>query len=117
MKNVLITTAASLLLLGNAAAQQSEDAAPRWAETPGVTEFTGRLTVRPIQVRDLMAQGYTRAEALEINQNATRRAQQWDYQEYVPETDETVMIIPEGHDENSMAAWLMATGDYEYVEP
>ncbi|MCH2102060.1 MAG: S8 family serine peptidase [Planctomycetes bacterium] len=117
MENVLITTAASLLLLGSAATQQSEDAASRWAETPGVTEFTGRLTIRPIQVHDLMAQGYTRAEALEINQNATRRAQQWDYQEYVPETDETVMVIPEGHDENSMAAWLMATGDYEYVEP
>lgn len=117
MKIFLTTTAAGLLLLGSAAAQQADSPTPKWVEAPGVTEFTGRLIVRPLQVRDLMAQGYTRAEALEINQKATRRAQQWDYKEYVADTDETVMIIPEGHDENSMTAWLMATGDYQYVEP
>lgn len=117
MHHLLTTTAAGLLLLGSAAAQQLDDPTPRWVETPGVTEFTGRLIVRPLQVKDLMAQGYTRAEALEINQNATRRAQQWGMKEYVADTDETVMIIPDGQDENSMSAWLMATGDYQYAEP
>lgn len=117
MKHILTTSVAGLLLLGSAAAQQLETEAPLFVETPGVTEFTGRLTVRPLQVEALMAKGYTEAQAIEINENATRRAQQWDIQEYVPETDETVLIIPEGHNENSLSAWLMETGDYEYAEP
>jgi hypothetical protein len=117
MKQLLSTTAAGLLLLGSAVGQQAENSAPTWVETPGVTTFTGRLIVRPLQVQDLMNQGYSRAEALEINRNATRRAHQWGIKEYVPETDETVLIIPEGHDENTLTEWLMATGDYQYVEP
>jgi len=117
MKHFLTTTAAGLLLLGSSMAQQLENAAPRYVETPGVTEFTGRLIVRPLQVTDLMEQGMSRSDALELNRRATQRAQQWGMKEYVADTDETVLIIPEGHDESSLADWLLATGEYQYAEP
>jgi len=35
----------------------------------------------------------------------------------IPETDELIVSVPPGQTENSFARSLMATGDYQYVEP
>ena len=47
---------------------------------------------------------------------ARAEVQDWVLREY-PEVDELILYVPEGMDENSFAAQLMASGDWEYVHP
>lgn len=73
-----------------------------FAAVPGEREFSGRLIARPIQpaaraARDAMAHFAIR--------------------EYVEETDEYVFLVPPGASENLVAANLMASGVFQYVEP
>lgn len=84
--------------------------APKFVERPGHMEFSGELTVRPRQdvVGSRSDQARARIAAL--------------VQDYYPEVDEYTISIPasygpRGVAENNFAAQLMATGDYQYVEP
>lgn len=84
--------------------------APRFVERAGQMEFSGELTVRPRQdmVGSRSDQARARIAAL--------------VQDYYPEVDEYTITIPatygpRGVAENTFAAELMATGDYQYVEP
>ncbi len=103
---------------------------PLFVETPGVLEFTGQMIVRPRQ--DLYAATNPRPDAsparswmpipgqkaaqADIADPARARIIN-DVIEHFGEVDEYVVRVPEGHDENSYAKMLMATGDYEYVTP
>jgi subtilisin family serine protease len=82
-------------------------APPRFAEVAGVTEFSGRLIVRPRQDLADRAGAEARLKPIAL--------------EYFPDTDEFVVAVPpnlaRGEGENALAAELMATGDYQYAEP
>lgn len=71
---------------------------------PGHLEFSGRMIARPVQDNPV-ARAAARAEV-----------QDWILHEY-SEVDEFILIVPEGQNENSFAAQLMASGDWEYVHP
>ncbi|HED52838.1 MAG TPA: hypothetical protein ENJ00_01375 [Phycisphaerales bacterium] len=96
-----------------------------FVEQPGVMEFSGQMIVRPRQ--DLYAAtnpapNASPAKPMRVFQQAeaTDRARARllpNAVEFFGEVDEYIVNIPEGMDENSYAKELMATGDYEYVEP
>ncbi len=89
---------------------EAKQPAARFVERPGAMEFSGELTVRPVQ-------------GLAGARSATARARIAALvQDYYPEVDEYTITIPaaygpRGVAENAFAAELMATGDYQYVEP
>lgn len=98
---------------------------------PGVLELTGQMIVRPRQ--DLYAQNNpnpgARASDLVAPEIRARQARQQapadparariadHILEHFPEVDQYVVRVPAGMDENAYADLLMATGDYEFVEP
>jgi subtilisin family serine protease len=69
-----------------------------FVERPGELEFSGLMIVRPLPDKE----ADECAEQLVLT---------------IPETGELIVAVPESHDENSYAQWLMATGNYQYVEP
>ncbi|MFQ5750325.1 MAG: S8 family serine peptidase, partial [Planctomycetota bacterium] len=75
------------------------------------------MIARPFQLKDLQARGMDRAEALAHRAAARQSLSNFRIREYVPETDETILFVPAGMTENQVAAQLMATGDFQYVEP
>ncbi|MBC8406222.1 MAG: S8 family serine peptidase [Planctomycetes bacterium] len=116
MKFSTVTIVSSLVLGSSLFAQAQQSETQVFAETTGVTEFSGRLTIRPLQIDALMEQGYTRSEAVAIHENAGSRLVQWQ-KEYFSDTDEYIVNIPEQFNENTLSAYLMGTGDYQYAEP
>jgi len=116
MKISTATIVSSLLLGGTLFAQDQQSSTQRFTETIGVTEFSGFLTIRPLQIDALMEQGFTRSEATAIHENAGSRLMPY-LKEHFADTDEYIVDIPEQFNENTMSAWLMAMGDYQYAEP
>ena len=93
----------SLLLASPQSAAVSTDVA-QFVEQAGVREFTGRLIVRPLQ-----------------NDSTRKQADQllsaYGLIEYVDATDEFVIVVPEGQNENGLSQQLMGTGLIQYAEP
>ncbi len=85
-------------------------------EAPGEMEFTGRMTVRPVQMDAWAQRGVPESVARARRQNA-RAAILSLAIKYVPETDEYVIRVPKGANENSLSRSLMGTGNYQYVTP
>jgi|GEM_PF-1351011 len=87
-----------------------------FVERPGEIEFSGQMIARPLQIDALQRLGIDSAEISVRRRAAAARLDAWriDYQAL---TDEHIFAVPEGHDENSIASLLMATGGYQYVEP
>jgi hypothetical protein len=86
---------------------------PSFVERPGIVEFSGQMIVRPVQRTALSLGGQ------DIRVARARAAARLMPQaiEYISQTDEYIVVLPAGETENSYAARLMATGDYEYVVP
>lgn len=82
----------------------------------GVREFSGRLIVRPKQVATLRAHGFNERQATKRTEQALRRLAPHLVKRY-EDVNECVITVPGGASEKQFAAALMATGDYEYVEP
>ncbi|MCP3914381.1 MAG: S8 family serine peptidase [bacterium] len=100
-----------------AVASSAEPGPPHFVEVPGGQEFTGVLLARPLQPEHAAERGLSQA-ALEARANAARdRLAQYELVRYVVETDEFLFRVPEGATENSVARQLLATGDFQYVEP
>ncbi|HLO98017.1 MAG TPA: S8 family serine peptidase [Fimbriimonas sp.] len=88
----------------------------QWASKPGVQELTGQLIVRPLQVDALMNKSLPYSMIPTIRNRAkTRLAPQ--QIRYYADVDEYVVKVPAGKNENTYAAELLATGDYQYVQP
>lgn len=85
-------------------------------EIPGMQEFTGQMIVRPKQPADLAKAGKGTFEQFVVRSRAQARLRTLSGS-YVPETDEYIVNLPPGENENSYSAKMMATGDYQYVEP
>ena len=85
----------------DAVAQQT--LADSFAEVPGVRRLSGRLIVRPVADPVRHSAAVSRLGAL--------------VQDSMPEVRELIVTPPEGVAEADFAAWLLETGDYEYVHP
>ena len=111
--------AATLLFAPSAAAQvPSPPTAPAepFTDVPGRTELTGVMIARPLQPEDARRYGLSGAEVAARRSAAIAALLEFSVVEHVPETDETLIEVPQGT-ENEVAAALMAHGDFQYVEP
>ncbi|MBI5431447.1 MAG: PKD domain-containing protein [Planctomycetes bacterium] len=95
----------------------SSPLAATFAPVPGVREWTARLIVRPVQASAWVAKGATRADGWARRAAARKELQRFELVRYVPETDESVIRIAAPGLEPRVAAELLATGNFEYVEP
>jgi subtilisin family serine protease len=83
---------------------------------PGVQELTRKMIVRPVQPDSWLLQGLTPDQATARATEGRARLQGSVIRSY-PEVDEFVISVPKGLTEDQVAAALMSTGLYEYVEP
>lgn len=74
------------------------------------------MIVRPIQSAALAARGMNSTAIQSLRGRAAARLAPHRI-EYVSATDEYIVRLPPGESENTYAAALMATGDYQYAEP
>lgn len=88
----------------------------KYWEKEGQVEFSGEMIVRPVQPATLKALGYTDAMVITV-ENRARKRMQGITREYVGATDEFIVKIPKGYNENSFSLLLMKSGDYEYAHP
>ena len=89
---------------------------PRFVERPGSLEFSGQMIIRPLQPAALGEHGLGPERIEVIRKRATARIDEHVI-EYVTQTDEYLVNLPANETENSYAARLMTTGDYEYAVP
>jgi len=112
---VLGFTGAASAQLGAAPAAQPGQV--QYVERPGELEFSGELIARPIQIEAWIEQRLTADEAAAQRSAADAALSTYVIVNYVPQTDEYILQVPEASDENSASAALMATGLFQYVEP
>ena len=79
-------------------------------------EFSGEMIVRPLQPAALAQRGMGELEQFVLRGRARDRIQRFTL-EYVAATDEYVIKVPAGMNENQVSTELMRTGDYQYAEP
>ena len=96
-----------------AVAQPAADFRP----IPGERALSGRLIARPIQPDDARVRRLSLASAAARASEARRMLREAGIERQFPEVDEFVIKIPAGETEATMAARLMATGNFSYVEP
>lgn len=113
----LISSAVVVVCLGFVPATSANDQPVPFVEEPGLTEFSGQLIARPVQASAWDEQGLGVADANERIDAARRAMSDYVVHEYVWQTDEYVFFVPDGSTENEVSSLLMATGDFEYVEP
>ena len=102
----------------NKADAPAVEAAPElFVEQPGVREFRGVLIARPLQLADADRLGMTLNQMNQSLDAAITALTDFEIQRYVAETDEYLITVPKGETENSVAARLLATGNFQYVEP
>jgi len=90
---------------------------PTYQETPGQQEFSGRMIVRPRQFEAWTAAGLSEPAAGARVKAAHAALAEAPIVEYVGQTDEYIIELPEGRTENEAARLLMATGLFQYAEP
>ncbi|MAW61643.1 MAG: hypothetical protein CMJ94_12540 [Planctomycetes bacterium] len=110
------TFVAGVALATVAGAQQASNGQIQFVEIDGEREFTNQMIVRPLQMADLLAQGYSQSQAELLRRAAAERLHGLVLERIEP-NDEYVISLPNGVDENTMAGDLMASGMYEYAEP
>lgn len=107
----------AILTASVAAGQGLPDLSNRFVEIPRVKEFRGVLTARPVKPETAKARGLNDRQALEHAQQALLSVSEFEIVNYFGEVDEFLIKVPAGQTENDVAARLMATGNFEYVEP
>jgi subtilisin family serine protease len=114
LKFLPLVSGVVLATLANA--QHSGNSQIQFEEVAGLREFTGEMMVRPMQIHDLLAQGYSQNQAELLRLSAAERLHGLVLELMAP-IDVYVISLPSGVDENTMAADLMASGMYEYAHP
>ena len=89
----------------------------RYTAVPGDHEFSGRLITRPVQAVQLRATGLTEQQVEQRQSIAVDAISQYTVVNYIATTDEYIITVPNGQTENDVANALLATGNFEYVEP
>jgi len=116
MRRISLLAAVVATTAGVFAQGQSRRTAPLFVEQPGVMEFSGRMIARPVQPEVWSERNFTPEEA-QVRRAQAHRSVAASTQWYIPETDEYVISVPIGSNENETATQLMATGNFQYVEP
>jgi len=83
----------------------------------GKKEFSGRLVARPLQPESAAAAGLSEQALAQRQAQARADVAQYRIESHVNQIDEYLFQVPGGSDENTIAQKLMATGNFEYVEP
>jgi subtilisin family serine protease len=119
MKNPSRSLASLLALIAASAAlgQGGPNLSNRFVEIPRKQEFRGVLTARPVKPETAKARGLSERQARERSQQALLSVSEYEIENYFGEVDEFLIKVPKGLTENDVAARLMATGNFEYVEP
>lgn len=112
-----ILSASALAQVGVASKAPAVAAPELFSEVAGVREFRGVLTVRPLQASDRERLGLTPLQFERAMDAALNELMKLDIDRYVAETDEYLVRVPKGETDNSLAARLLATGNFQYVEP
>ena len=86
-------------------------------EIPGERQFSGILIARPIQPEKAAERGLGEAAYGRAVAQAERDLRALGITRHYPEVDEYLVKVPAGETENQVIARLMATGNFEYVEP
>jgi len=113
----LLPALVSLPTLSQAQAQRIPDAPKElFVEVSGSMEFTGEMIARPLQPQDAERYGVSEDEIHLRREAALELLGAYEQVAHFPEVDEFVIRVPEGS-ENEVATALMATRDFQYVEP
>ncbi|MCB9882755.1 MAG: S8 family serine peptidase [Planctomycetes bacterium] len=88
-----------------------------FAEVKGEKEFSGRMIVRPRQVKAAAIAPDEAASARAQRKEALEALAVYPLVEYVAQTDEYLIRVPPNSSEREVATKLMATGGFEYAEP
>lgn len=91
--------------------------APLYVEVPGELEFRGVMNARPLQAGSGETYGINEGEVSRRAASAVEQLASYQILTYVAATDEYLLQVPEGMDENSVAQALMSAGNFQYVEP
>lgn len=92
-------------------------AIPHYTAVPGEREFSGEMIVRPVQAAAWIDRGLSPKDAAARVAAARARLAGLPVREHVAATDEYIVRVPAGRDENGLAAELMSDGLFQYVEP
>lgn len=88
-----------------------------YQEVIGQKEFSGRLIVRPVQAEVWQSQSLSGREVALRDSMARTLIEQYPLMEYVGQTDEYIIFVPQGKTENEVSQSLMETGLIQYAEP
>jgi subtilisin family serine protease len=110
----LVFTAALGLMAASAFGQDAIH--PHFVPVKGDHEFTGQMIARPKQVSQLMSEGLTHYQSLIKKQHAASLVASTTA-DYHPQVDEYIVNLPKGKTEDQYAAELLASGEFQYVEP
>jgi subtilisin family serine protease len=88
-----------------------------FVETPGVQEFSGTIIVRPIQQEAWRTKGLSNAQALNQVTAAKAVLKSHSVREQIPQTDEYIIEVPAGENENALIGLLKGSGRMQYAEP
>jgi len=86
---------------------------------PGVRELTGELIVKPLPMEDLLGAGLGDADAVALYALGQRVLAGYEVVGELEFVDEpaSIVLVPPGQTEAQVAASMMATGAFEYVQP
>jgi subtilisin family serine protease len=107
----------SLLAALAASATATAQVPSAFTPIPGERAFSGRLVARPIQADDARERGIDLASVGRRAEQARRDLRAAGIDRHFPEVDEFLIRVPAGDTEANVAARLMATGNFSYVEP
>ena len=107
---------AAFVVILTSSAALADDVFEPYVEQPGVQEFSGHLYVRPHQISDMIASGVSRQVA-EDRYEAALALIAPSIVSVLEATDNYVISLPEGLDENAQGEALFTTGLFEYVHP
>ncbi len=117
LRHVLCSSAILMIVPSSLLAQAPAARAVQYTAVPGDHEFSGRLIVRPIQPQHWQAAGLSEQQIEQRRQEALAALHDYPLVEYVWQTDEFIVSLPQGQTENDAANALLATGQFQYAEP
>ncbi len=124
LRHLVTSISAAVLTISILPAMGQQPGAQSQLKTPvhytavlGDHEFSGRLIVRPLQPSAWKAAGLSEQQVEQHRQQAIAAVNQFALVEYVWQTDEYIIAVPDGKSENEVANMLLATANFQYAEP